>query len=68
MHREIPVDWKSTNVVPIFKKGSKVDKNNYRPISLTSIVGKLLESIIKDKVQKFLNENKLIYSSQHGFT
>ena len=68
LHRKIPVDWKSTNVVPIFKKGSKVDKNNYRPISLTSIVGKLLESIIKDKVQKFLNENKLIYSSQHGFT
>ena len=50
LHREIPVDWKSTNVVPIFKKDSKGDKNNYRPVSLTSIVGKLLESIIKNHV------------------
>ena len=72
MHREIPLhgDWKSANVVVIFKKGSKNDKNNYRPVSLTSIVGircwRLL--IIRDQVQKFLDENKLIYSSQHGFT
>ena len=55
-------------MVPIFKKESKGDKNNYRSVSLTSIVGKLLESIIRDQVQKFLDENKLIYSSQHGFT
>ena len=68
LHGEIPVDWKSANVVPIFKKCSKGDKNNYRPVTLTSIVGKLLESIIRDQVQKFLYENKLIYSSQHGFT
>ena len=44
------------------------DNNNYRPVSLISIVGKLLESIIRDQVQKFLDENKLIHSSQHGFT
>ena len=61
LHGEIPGDWKSANVVPIFKKGSKGDKNNYRPVSLTSIVGKLLESIISDQVQTFLDENKLIY-------
>ena len=67
LHGEIPVDWKSANVVPIFKKCSKGDKNNYRPVSLTSILGKLLESIIKDPVQKFLDENKLIYSSQYVF-
>ena len=56
LHEEIPADWKSANVVPIFKKGSKGDKNNYRPVSLKSIVGKLLESIIKDQVQRFLDE------------
>ena len=42
-------------------------KNNYRPVSLTSIVGKLLGSIIRNQVQKFLDENKLNYPSQHGF-
>ena len=34
LHGEIPCDWKSTNVVPIFKKGSKGDKNNYKPVKL----------------------------------
>ena len=41
---------KSRNVVLIFKKGSKGDKSNYRPVRLTSLVGKLLESIIRDQV------------------
>ena len=66
-HWEIPADWKSENVVPIFKKGSKGDKNNYRLVSLTSLVVKLLGNFIRDQVQKFLDENKLIYSIQHGF-
>ena len=48
------------------KNGSNSDKNNYRQVSLTSIVGKLLEIIIRDQVQKFLDEHKLIYSNQHG--
>ena len=37
LHKEIPGDWKSANVSPIFKKGSKGEKNNYRPVSLTLI-------------------------------
>ena len=68
LHGKITGDWKSANVVPILKKGSKADKNNYRPVSFKSIVGKLLESIIRYQVQKFLDENKLIYSSQHKYT
>ena len=55
LYREIPPDWKSANVVPIFKKGSQSEKNNYRP------VGKLSESIIRDQEQTFLDGNKLIY-------
>ena len=42
----VPEDWKRANVVPIFKKGRKMDPANYRPISLTSIPGKVLEKII----------------------
>ena len=38
-------------------------KNNYMPVNLTSIVGKLLESVIREKVQKFLEENNLIEAS-----
>ena len=58
MYGEVPTDWRSANVIPIFKKGSQSDKNNYRPVSLKSIVGKLLESIIRERLQKFLEENK----------
>ena len=47
MYGEVPADWKCANVVPIFKKCSQNNKNNYRPVNLTSIVSKLLESIIK---------------------
>ena len=43
---EIPADWKSAHAIPIFKKGSKGDKSNYRPVSLTSMVGRLLKRII----------------------
>ena len=44
----VPHDWRSANVVPIFKKGDPGDPGNYRPVSLTSVVGKLMEVIIKD--------------------
>jgi len=46
--RIVPQDWKEAFVSPLFKKGSKAKPENYRPVSLTSIVGKILESIIKD--------------------
>ena len=63
----LPSDWKSANVVPIFKNGSKTEPVNYRPISLTSVVVKIMERVIKEKMMKHLTSNKLIGSSQHGF-
>ena len=64
----VPDEWKVANVVPIFKKGDKSLASNYRPISLTSVVGKLLESIIAENIRKHLETNKLILDTQHGFT
>ena len=62
---ELPKDWKSANVVPVHKKGSKADIENYRPISLTSIVAKTLERIIRDEVM--LRCSNHIDQRQHGF-
>ena len=56
----IPADWKIADVVPIYRKGEKGDPGNYRPVSLTSIPCKILESIIKDALMAHLLENKLI--------
>ena len=51
--QELPLDWKSANISTIFKKGSKLDISNYRPISLTCICCKLMESIIRDEIFSF---------------
>ena len=64
----IPQDWKNANVIPLFKKGSKQKPENYRPVSLTSVVGKILESIIKERLLEHLHKFRLIRDSQHGFT
>jgi hypothetical protein len=63
----VPEFWKVANVIPVFKKGDRSLASNYRPISLTSIVGKLLESIIANKIRLHLEKHKLIIESQHGF-
>ena len=51
----VPQDWRDANVFPLFKKGSRAKAENYRPVSLTSIIGKLCESIIKDSIVKHLD-------------
>ena len=63
----VPLEWKEANIIPLFKKGSRNKSVNYRPVSLTSVIFKLLESIIRDHIMDFLIKHKLINSSQHGF-
>jgi len=64
---EVPAEWRSANVTPIFKKGPKSDPGNYRPVSLTSVCCKLLESILRDALMNHLTTNSLLNQSQHGF-
>jgi len=63
----VPQDWRDANVTPIFKKGSKHSTDNYRPVSLTSIPCKIMESIMKDEMLDYLLRHNLLKSSQHGF-
>ena len=61
----IPDDWKLASIVPVFKKGEKKDVSNYRPISLLSLVSKLLEDLVRSRLLKICGP--LIHPSQHGF-
>ena len=61
----VPLEWKETNTIPLFKKGSRNKSVNYRPVSLTSVICKLLETISMDHMMDFLIKHKLTNPSQH---
>jgi len=61
-------DWRKANVTPIFKKGKKEDPGNYRLVSLTSILGEMMEQIILEVIIKQVEKKNVTRSSQHGFT
>ena len=63
----LPTYWKEANVTPVFKRGSKTDPSNYRPISLTAVPCKVMETIVLDIMMNHLIKNNLITSEQHGF-
>ena len=64
---EIPQDWRSANITAIHKKGSKIVAGNYRPVSLTSVVCKVLETLIRDALVNYFQKNNLFSSRQFGF-
>ena len=66
--RDVPVDWKQANVMPIFKKGQKDDPGSYRPISLTSVPEKVTERITSGAIMDQLEVNQEIRPSHHRFT
>jgi len=64
---QLPSDWKLGHITAIFKKGKKCDPSNYRPISLTSIICKVMESIIRDHIINFFLHNDYFSKYQYGF-
>ena len=63
----IPTEWMHANAIAIFKKGTKSDPGNYRPVSLTSVTCKVFESVIRDVLVDHMLNNKLYTDCQHGF-
>ena len=64
---KVPAAWKQANVTPIFKKDDPSDVTNYRPISLLSTIGKVLEKIIHKYLYNYFHENHVITTLQSGF-
>ena len=63
----VPSSWKKANITAIFKKGDKKDPKNYRSLSLTSILCKVMESILKDYILDFLCKSNILSNKQYGF-
>ena len=63
----VPMHCKVANVTPIFKKGSKAMPGNYRPVSLTCVLCKVMESILRDSIIEHIEKYDLLRQSQHGF-
>ena len=64
---KVPSDWKIAHIVPIYKKGDAQLASNYRPVSLTSVICKILERIIREQILNYAFEHNLFPKDQHGF-
>ncbi|KFO83325.1 hypothetical protein N320_00554, partial [Buceros rhinoceros silvestris] len=57
---EVPVDWSLANVTPLHKKGWKENPGNYRPVSLTSVSGKVMEQNILSAITWHVHDSQVI--------
>ena len=60
-------DWKIARVTPIYKEGVKSNMNNYRPISVISIIAKAMEKLVHSQFYSYLQQSDILTNSQHGF-
>ena len=63
----VPLGFKQARVLPLFKKGSKLDVGNYRPVSVLSVLSKILERAVHDQLSEYFQKRGLLYEHQSGF-
>lgn len=64
---KVPEEWKEANITAIFKKGDRKEAGNYRPVSLTSVVCKIMETLMRERIIHHMKQNNLFSRWQFGF-
>ena len=67
MSETVPSGFKKARVLPLYKKGSRLDPGNYRPVSILSVLSKILERAVNDQLNEFLVKKGLLFDYQSGF-
>ena len=63
----VPTAFKDAKVVPLFKKGSRLDRGNYRPVSVLNVLSKILERAFHSQLNNYLEKRGLMFENQSGF-
>ena len=63
----VPDECKIAKLKPLYKKGTKTDPKNYRPISLLPVISKILEKVIHNQTMDFVTKKNILYKFQSGF-
>ena len=63
----MPSGFKKARVKPLYKKGSRLDVGNYRPVSILPVMSKILERAVNDQLNCYLKKRNLLYDFQSGF-
>ena len=63
----VPQDFKMARVIPLHKKGNKLDPGNYRPVSILCSISKVVKRVIHKQIYSYLDKHKLLFEFQSGF-
>ena len=64
---KFPDSWKLSKLLPLYKKGDKLERKNYRPVSILSPISKVLEKIVYEQIYSYFTRNALFHPNFHGY-
>ena len=67
IQNKFPQSWKYSKVLPLYKKGDKLERKNYRPVSILSPLSKVLEKVAYEQIYGYFTRNHLFHQNLHGY-